>query len=158
MNASPRDGEDQHGKCLALLVEFEADYERRIARLIEHHAKVHGERVERLWELLRQRDKVREILECSESEWPKWQTGLRSGSRHEFLTYVLGQIAAVVFDDRSPTQVAEDAGMPLGLCGDRDEHESHLHRSRSLGKFWCTADQEQRLPYAAERKRNQRGG
>lgn len=32
MNASPRDGEDQHGKCLALLVEFEADYERRRLR------------------------------------------------------------------------------------------------------------------------------
>ena len=153
MSASPLDSEDQHDQCLALLVEWEADYERRIARIIARHAQVYGDRVERLWELLRQRDKVREILERS-----KWQAGLRSASRHEFLMDVLGQISAVVFDGRSPTQVAEDAGMPLGLCGDRDEHAPHLHRSRSLGKFWCTADQEQRLPYAAERERSQKGG
>lgn len=158
MSASSLGSGDQHDKCLALLMEFEADYERRITRIIERHAKVHGDRVERLWELLRQRDKVREILERSERQWPTWQAGLRSASRHEFLIEVLGQISAVVFDDRSPTQVAEDAGMPLGLCGDRDEHAPHLHQSRSLGKFWCTADQEQRLPYAAERERSQRGG
>jgi hypothetical protein len=53
---------------------------------------------------------------------------------------------------RSPTEVAAVAGMPVGLCGNREDHEPHLHHSRSLGKFWCSADQETRLPYAADRK------
>lgn len=42
---------------------------------------------------------------------------------------------------------------PRGLCGNRDEHEAHAHRSAALGVFWCTADQTQRLPYAAEKYR-----
>lgn len=44
-------------------------------------------------------------------------------------------------------------GLPQGLCGDREEHEPHRHESSSLGVFWCTADQSQRLPFAAERRR-----
>jgi hypothetical protein len=40
-----------------------------------------------------------------------------------------------------------------GLCGKRDDHLSHLHISTSLGIFWCHADQTQRLPYAAEKRK-----
>jgi uncharacterized membrane protein YcjF (UPF0283 family) len=47
-------------------------------------------------------------------------------------------------------------GTPQGLCGNREEHEPHRHDSPSLGVFWCTADQMQRLPFAAERRRKQR--
>jgi hypothetical protein len=28
---------------------------------------------------------------------------------------------------------------PDGLCADRSEHRAHLHDSRTLGSFWCTA-------------------
>ncbi len=52
-----------------------------------------------------------------------------------------------------------DTGNDLqGLCGDRTDHEPHLHDSDSLGTFWCHADQSQRLPYAAERQRNEKNG
>lgn len=47
-------------------------------------------------------------------------------------------------------------GLPQGLCGDREEHEPHRHESPSLGTFWCTADQTHRLPFAAERRRQER--
>jgi hypothetical protein len=39
------------------------------------------------------------------------------------------------------------------LCGNRNDHSPHIHDSGSLGRFWCTADQSTRLPYAAERRR-----
>lgn len=42
-----------------------------------------------------------------------------------------------------------------GLCGNRADHDPHLHNSTSLGEFWCTADQSTRLPYAAERRRQE---
>lgn len=45
---------------------------------------------------------------------------------------------------------------PEGLCGDRTEHPAHLHESPSLGRFWCTADQDQREPWRSERRA--RGG
>lgn len=48
------------------------------------------------------------------------------------------------------------AAMPQGLCGDREEHEPHRHDSSSLGVFWCTANQMERLPFAAERRRQER--
>lgn len=44
-------------------------------------------------------------------------------------------------------------GLPQGLCGNRAEHEPHRHDSSSLGVFWCTANQMERLPFAAERRR-----
>jgi ABC-type nickel/cobalt efflux system permease component RcnA len=47
--------------------------------------------------------------------------------------------------------------LPQGLCGDREEHEPHRHDSSSLGVFWCSADETQRLPFAAERRRRERG-
>ena len=50
----------------------------------------------------------------------------------------------------------EGGQLPQGLCGDREEHEPHRHESGSLGVFWCTADQTQRLPYAAEHRRQER--
>ncbi|MFI5702605.1 hypothetical protein ACIA78_21475 [Streptomyces xanthochromogenes] len=37
-----------------------------------------------------------------------------------------------------------------GLCGDKTDHQPHSYISASLGEFRCTADQESRLPYAAE--------
>lgn len=49
--------------------------------------------------------------------------------------------------------VPPGSGMPQGLCGDREEHEPHRHDSSSLGVFWCTANQMERLPFAAERRR-----
>lgn len=145
--------DDDHKACIELLSQAEFDCNRRVNRLTEHHAKMYGDRIERLWELLKQRTRVREILSRSEEEWSQWQTGLQSIDRHEFLIGVLAEISAVVEDDRSPTQVAADAGMPVGLCGNRDDHEPHLHHSRSLGKYWCSADQTTRLPYAAENRK-----
>lgn len=46
--------------------------------------------------------------------------------------------------------------LPEGLCGNKEDHEPHRDRSKSLGLFWCHADQEKRLPYAAERRRRQK--
>lgn len=40
-----------------------------------------------------------------------------------------------------------------GLCGNKFDHEPHMHQSWSLGVFWCHADQTRRLPFAAELKR-----
>jgi hypothetical protein len=47
---------------------------------------------------------------------------------------------------------------PDGLCDDRDDHRPHLHDSPTLGRFWCTADQDQREPYRSERRRRERAG
>lgn len=44
--------------------------------------------------------------------------------------------------------------LPQGLCGNRSDHAPHLHDSDSLGRFWCHADQTQRLPYALERRKD----
>lgn len=43
--------------------------------------------------------------------------------------------------------------LPLGLCGDRECDVPHVHRSETLGVFWCTADQTQREPYRSEARR-----
>ena len=46
---------------------------------------------------------------------------------------------------------------PVGLCGNRDDHEPHLVESAAVaggGPFWCHADQSKRLPYVLERKDN----
>lgn len=42
---------------------------------------------------------------------------------------------------------------PDGLCGNKEDHDPHLHDSASLGRFWCTADQSQREPFRSERRR-----
>jgi hypothetical protein len=51
----------------------------------------------------------------------------------------------------------DPAGLPVGLCGDREDHLPHTHRSASLGGLWCSADQDSRLPWAAERRQTQPG-
>lgn len=43
--------------------------------------------------------------------------------------------------------------LPVGLCSDKADHEPHEHDSKTLGKFWCTGDQHNRLPHAAEVRR-----
>jgi len=42
--------------------------------------------------------------------------------------------------------------VPLGLCARRDDHQPHLKISGSLAPYWCTANQRERLPFAAERR------
>lgn len=42
--------------------------------------------------------------------------------------------------------------IPVGLCGNRQDHEPHFHESTGLGPFYCHADQDKRVPYAMERK------
>ena len=59
--------------------------------------------------------------------------------------------------DRVDTAVPFGAPLmhvPWGLCGNRDEHKPHLVLGEALGDFFCTARQQDRLPYAAERRRN----
>ena len=45
--------------------------------------------------------------------------------------------------------------LPLGLCGNRGDHEPHEHTSSSLGIFWCHADQSKREPHNSEYRRGQ---
>lgn len=140
-----------------LAVEELLEHDRRVARLAWRSAQRSGDIIREVWWRRAQLDQVRAILARSDAEWSQWQTGLQSASRHEFLIGVLGEIAAVVFgDDDAPAEAADDAGLPVGLCGNRADHEPHRHSSRSLGLFWCSADQEQRLPYAAEKRQRSR--
>lgn len=34
-----------------------------------------------------------------------------------------------------------------GLCGDWGEHSPHIHVSESLGTYWCTANNEDRIEF-----------
>lgn len=49
--------------------------------------------------------------------------------------------------------------IPTGLCGNREDHQPHIVKKSTLGNrdydgmFYCHADQSQRLPSAAERRR-----
>ncbi|WP_405776093.1 hypothetical protein [Streptomyces sp. NBC_01538] len=45
---------------------------------------------------------------------------------------------------------SRESDLPRGLCGDKADHQPHSYISGSLDEFRCTADQESRLPYAAE--------
>lgn len=86
-------------------VELERECERQVARLIERNVEHRAQLIERLQELFAQREQVRAILRRSEQQWPLWQTGLQSASRHEFLVGVLAEISAVVFaDEETPTE------------------------------------------------------
>jgi hypothetical protein len=58
--------------------------------------------------------------------------------------------AGAVFDDSWVDVMS--AELVIGLCGDRSDHEPHVHDSTSLGRFFCHADQTKRLPYAMERR------
>jgi len=44
--------------------------------------------------------------------------------------------------------------LPVGLCGDRGDHEPHLlaYAAVADGPMWCHADQTKRLPFALEKK------
>lgn len=42
--------------------------------------------------------------------------------------------------------------LPQGLCGNREDHEAHVHDSKSFGMMWCHADQTKRLPFAMEKR------
>lgn len=64
------------------------------------------------------------------------------------LLAVLGELEPVIGTGEEPD----------GLCGDREDHRPHLHDSATLGRFWCTADQDQREPYRSERRRRESAG
>lgn len=87
------------GLCLEDFVELERDCERRVDRLMEQNRQGRADLLNRLHELSAQRNQVRAILRRSEQQWPLWQTGLQSASRHEFLMGVLAEISTVVFPD-----------------------------------------------------------
>lgn len=53
---------------------------------------------------------------------------------------------------RDPANVTEVDPIPVGLCGNRQDHEPHFHESTGLGLFYCHADQDKRVPFAMERK------
>lgn len=47
--------------------------------------------------------------------------------------------------------------VPWGLCGNRDDHAPHLVTDSAVAPaFFCTARQEDRLPFAAERRLKER--
>jgi hypothetical protein len=50
--------------------------------------------------------------------------------------------------------LGEEPELPLGLCADREDHRPHRVTEGSLAPFWCTAEQSQRLPHAAELRRS----
>lgn len=80
-------------------MELERDCERQVARVMERNRKGRADLLNRLHELSAQRNQVRAILRRSDQQWPLWQFGLQSASRHEFLVGVLAEISAVVFAD-----------------------------------------------------------
>lgn len=43
--------------------------------------------------------------------------------------------------------------IPQGLCSNKNDHEPHWFESKTLGKFWCHANQTRREPYASEKRR-----
>jgi hypothetical protein len=103
------------GFTLEDFIELERDYERRITRLIEWNVARKVELLKRLQQLQTERRRVREILARSEEQWPKWQFGLASASRHEFLISVLAQISAVVLaDDETIIQTGTMEGHHVG--------------------------------------------
>lgn len=52
------------------------------------------------------------------------------------------------------TVTVERVDLPVGLCGNKADHEPHDVTAGSLAPFHCSADQSARLPYAAERRRS----
>jgi len=45
--------------------------------------------------------------------------------------------------------------LPKGLCEAKYDHMPHEHKSKTLGYFWCTADQSQREPFRSEMRRSE---
>lgn len=58
----------------------------------------------------------------------------------------------LVIEVRLAGHADESRPLPVGLCADKEDHQPHEHLSASLGAFWCSADQDTRLPWAAERR------
>lgn len=56
------------------------------------------------------------------------------------------------------TQAIESVmhGDPIGLCSVRSDHLPHRVVTGSLAPYWCTANQEDREPGRAERRRSER--
>lgn len=105
MDSSDRSNGGPPGFALSDFIELERDCERRVTRVIERNVERRRDLLNRLQELLAERNQVRAILRRSEAEWPLWQTGLHSASRHEFLMGVLAEISDVVFaDDEAPEE------------------------------------------------------
>lgn len=55
---------------------------------------------------------------------------------------------------REKSKLKPKTGPPIGLCGNKEDHQPHLVETGSLAPFWCCADQEQRLPFRLERERS----
>lgn len=58
------------------------------------------------------------------------------------------QVTLQVDTPESDADVRKD--LPNGLCADKADHDPHEVLSGSLAPYWCTADQQARLPYAAQ--------
>jgi midasin (ATPase involved in ribosome maturation) len=105
VDSSDRAAGGPPGFSLNDFIELERDCERRVTRLIERNVERRRDLLNRLQELHAERNKIRSILRRSEEQWPLWQTGLQSASRHEFLMGVLAEISMVVFaDDDTPEE------------------------------------------------------
>lgn len=104
---------------------------------------------ERLWELVGQADRD---LDALAAVGRMYLDALDADPDYEMLT--LPQ-AMRVTEVREAVQRYEALREPIprGLCGNRDDHEPHDVYGAAVGNFRCTADQETRLPYAAERRR-----
>lgn len=69
------------------------------------------------------------------------------------MRFIRTTAAAVVDYLASMESVIGTGEEPDGLCANREDHQPHLHDSASLGRFWCTADQQDREPFRSERRR-----
>jgi len=94
-------------------------------------------------------EQIRAVLDNYWKAWPKWQTGLQSACRDQFLLGVLEAVSKIAFGE-------SEEKLPIGLCGNREDHDPHRHESTSLGVFWCSADQTTRLPFAAGQRKQQK--
>lgn len=61
-------------------------------------------------------------------------------------------VTTVPAQDWAPGMGLPHGPLPSGLCGNREDHEPHVHDSASLGRFYCHADQAKRLPFAMGKK------
>ena len=60
-----------------------------------------------------------------------------------------------VMDEVAATAIEHpETILPKGLCPIRTDHHQHEVNSRTLGRFWCHADQSKREPWASQQKQN----
>lgn len=52
-----------------------------------------------------------------------------------------------------PKEFHHECVLPRGLCANKDDHDPHAVLEGSLAPYWCSADQRERLPFAAEERR-----